>query len=84
MRNRFGFVFNGRVFLCEPSHYNIRGILLLGGQAFTAKTGKKIIEKTFYPFFVFLLIFRFYKQLEKFDTTILMYLLLLMYLLPVP
>lgn len=83
MRNWFGFVFNGRVFLCEPFHYNIRGILLLGGQAFTAKTGKKIVENIL-SIFVFLLIFRFYEQLEKFDTTILMYLLLLMYLLPVP
>lgn len=82
MRNRFGFVFNGRVFLCEPYHYNIRGILLLGGQAFTAKTGKNH-RKTFLSIFVCLLIFRFYEQLEKFDTTILMYLLLLMYLLPV-
>lgn len=84
MRNRFGFVFNGRVFLCEPFQYSTRGILLLEEQAFTAKTGKKIIEKNILSIFVFLLIFRFYKQLEKFDTTILMYLLLLMYLLPVP
>lgn len=45
MRNRFGFVFNGRVFLCEPFQYSTRGILLLEEQAFTAKTGKKIIEK---------------------------------------
>lgn len=83
MRDRFGFVFNGRVFLCEPFQYSTRGILLLEEQAFTAKTGKKIIEKHFIYFCV-LLIFRFCKQLEKFDTTILMYLLLLMYLLPVP
>lgn len=52
MRNWFGFVFNERVYLCEPFHYNIRDILLLGGQAFTAKTGKNR-RKTFYPFLCF-------------------------------
>lgn len=42
--------FNGRVFLCEPFQYITRGILLLEEQAFTAKTGKKIIEKHFIYF----------------------------------
>lgn len=50
MRDRFGFVFNGRVFLCEPFQYSTRGILLLEEQAFMAKTGKKIIEKHFIYF----------------------------------
>lgn len=59
MRDRFGFVFNGRVFLCEPFQYSTRGILLLEEQAFTAKTGKKNHRKTFYLFFVVLLIFSF-------------------------
>lgn len=53
MRDRFGFVFNGRVFLCEPFQYSTRGILLLEKQAFTAKTGKKIIEKHFIYFLWF-------------------------------
>lgn len=53
MRNRFGFVFNGRVFLCETFQYSTRGILLLEEQAFTAKTGKKIIEKHFIYFLCF-------------------------------
>lgn len=58
MRNWFGFVFNERVYLCEPFHYNIRDILLLGGQAFTAKTGKNR-RKNILSIFVFLLIFSF-------------------------
>lgn len=59
MRNWFGFVFNERVFLCEPFHYSTQGILLLGGQTFTAKTGKNR-RKNILSIFVFLLIFSFF------------------------